>query len=304
MTAIQRLTCCCAVRRSLPGASPLQDYQLLDQDSVRRAVAHSDIVVNLVGQDYDSRHFSLEDANITGARNIAAAAAEVGAERLIHVSCLNAELDHESRFLSTKAEGELAVIDEFPVSRLPFDTAQACHPLMVVSGMATIPPGKFSLKACAKSRIVRMCTPSRRSAGISELNPPLPSSPFPGRGLRLFRLAWRRGCHQNATIIRPANIFGGEDRFANKFASMAKLPFGQPVMDGGSQLKTPVYVSVIRSLPCVAENHRRSTWVLTAVAARCLLMASRATSLAELLLPQQQRMLPGPLTSLSGEFPA
>jgi len=32
-----------------------QNYQLLDEASVARAVGHSDVVINLVGQDYDSR---------------------------------------------------------------------------------------------------------------------------------------------------------------------------------------------------------------------------------------------------------
>jgi NADH dehydrogenase (ubiquinone) 1 alpha subcomplex subunit 9 len=79
-----------------------QPFQLLDKASVMRAVQHSDLVINLIGQDWDSRHFALEDVHVQGARNIAEACAEVGVERLIHMSALNASTSSPSRFYKTK----------------------------------------------------------------------------------------------------------------------------------------------------------------------------------------------------------
>ena len=93
-------------------------YQLLDKESITRAVQHSNVVINLVGQDTDSRHFSLEDANITGATNIAQAAQEAGVSRLIHVSALGADKNSASRFLQSKALGEEAVRAAFPTATI------------------------------------------------------------------------------------------------------------------------------------------------------------------------------------------
>ncbi|EGD74983.1 hypothetical protein PTSG_07208 [Salpingoeca rosetta] len=89
-------------------------FQLLDKDTVRRAVEHSNVVINLIGQDTDSRHFSLEDVHVTGALNIAEAAKEAGVERLIHMSALGADKTSNSRFLQSKALGEEAVASVFP----------------------------------------------------------------------------------------------------------------------------------------------------------------------------------------------
>lgn len=134
-------------------------YQLLDKESITRAVQHSNVVINLVGQDTDSRHFSLEDANITGATNIAQAAQEAGVSRLIHVSALGADKNSASRFLQSKALGEEAVRAAFPT----------------------------------------------------------------------------------ATIMRPSHIFGYEDRFLNRFATLRQLLTRQPLFDGGVAKKRPVY---------------------------------------------------------------
>eukprot|EP00045_Choanoeca_perplexa_P003197 m.29041 g.29041 ORF g.29041 m.29041 type:complete len:345 (+) comp11918_c0_seq1:2-1036(+) len=135
-------------------------FQLLDKDTVRQAVQHSDIVINLIGQDADSRHFALDDVHVTGARNIAEACAEAGVGRLVHMSSLGADINSESNYLKSKAIGEQVVREAFP----------------------------------------------------------------------------------EATIIRPANIFGFEDRFLNRFADWRAFPIvGQPLFDGGVATKQPVF---------------------------------------------------------------
>ncbi len=67
-----------------------------------KALDGANIVINLIGQDADSRHFALEDVHETGAEIIAKAAAAAGVERLIHVSALGASVDSPSRFLKSK----------------------------------------------------------------------------------------------------------------------------------------------------------------------------------------------------------
>lgn len=89
-------------------------YHLLDYEAVKKLCKYSNVVINLVGQDNNSRHFNLDDVHVSGARVIARAAAEAGVGRLIHVSALNADTHSPSQFYRSKAFGEKAVLDEFP----------------------------------------------------------------------------------------------------------------------------------------------------------------------------------------------
>jgi uncharacterized protein YbjT (DUF2867 family) len=79
-------------------------------DSVARAVAGADAVVNLVGilqGDFEASH-------VTGARNVAEAAAKAGAQALIQVSAIGADPESESAYGRTKGDGEQAVRTAFP----------------------------------------------------------------------------------------------------------------------------------------------------------------------------------------------
>jgi len=95
--------------------------ELKDEDSIRRAVSHSNIVINLIGRGVETSNFSYEDVNITGPQTIARICKEAGVKRLVHMSHINAREEPEkaflpggSRFLKTKFMGELAVKSEFP----------------------------------------------------------------------------------------------------------------------------------------------------------------------------------------------
>lgn len=96
------------------GQMHFPEYHLMNEKSVAESVKYSNVVINMAMQDYKSRHFSMSDANVDGARIVARAAAEAGASRLIHVSALGADPDSESEYLRTKAAGEVAVREEFP----------------------------------------------------------------------------------------------------------------------------------------------------------------------------------------------
>lgn len=92
-----------------------------DDDNVRKAVKHSNVVINLIGKDHDTRNFSLEDTHVTVARHLARIAKECGVDKFIHMSALNCT-EHPkpvifkggSGFLSSKWHGEQAVREEFP----------------------------------------------------------------------------------------------------------------------------------------------------------------------------------------------
>jgi len=96
-------------------------FELKDEDSIRKVVSHSNIVINLIGRDWETKNFSYEDVNVTGPQRIARICKEAGVERLVHMSHINARENPESAFLKggstflkTKWEGEMAVKSEFP----------------------------------------------------------------------------------------------------------------------------------------------------------------------------------------------
>jgi uncharacterized protein YbjT (DUF2867 family) len=81
-----------------------------NRDQVRRAVAGSNAVINLVGVlkgDFEGIH-------VEGAANVAEAAAEAGAETLVHLSAIGADPEAASRYGSSKGEGEERVRAAFP----------------------------------------------------------------------------------------------------------------------------------------------------------------------------------------------
>ena len=88
---------------------------VLDRDAVARAVEYSDAVVNLVGilnpagggQSYHAIH-------VEAARTIARAAREAGVQSLVHISTPGISPQSESVYARSKAEGEIALRQEFP----------------------------------------------------------------------------------------------------------------------------------------------------------------------------------------------
>ena len=82
--------------------------------SVQRAVAGADIVVNLVGIGHERGKQRFRAVHAEGAANVAAAAAAAGAGTLIHISAIGADARSASAYARTKALGEEAVRAAFP----------------------------------------------------------------------------------------------------------------------------------------------------------------------------------------------
>ncbi|XP_056668992.1 NADH dehydrogenase [ubiquinone] 1 alpha subcomplex subunit 9, mitochondrial-like [Monodelphis domestica] len=84
------------------------------RSSIQRALEHSNVVINLIGRDWETNNFDFSDVFATIPQSIARLAKEAGVETFIHVSHLNADLRSTSKYLRNKAVGEIAVKDEFP----------------------------------------------------------------------------------------------------------------------------------------------------------------------------------------------
>lgn len=85
-------------------------------DSIARAVHGAEAVVTSVGIPYNLGEQTFDSIHVEGARSVARAARESGVKRLVHVSALGADLQSSSRYASSKARGEQAVLEEFPTA--------------------------------------------------------------------------------------------------------------------------------------------------------------------------------------------
>lgn len=90
-------------------------FDIRDEESIARAMAKSNVVINLLGRDFETRNFGFEDINVTAPHRIAKAATAHGdIARLIHLSCLGASPSAPSKQHRTKAAGEAATLKAFP----------------------------------------------------------------------------------------------------------------------------------------------------------------------------------------------
>lgn len=111
------------------GQLGLLPFSIRDKDSIKESLQYSDVVVNMIGKHYETKHlvptrrsdgklsqinYSFEEVHVDAARRIAELAKEAGVKTLIHVSSLAADVNSPCRWARTKAQGELAVREAFP----------------------------------------------------------------------------------------------------------------------------------------------------------------------------------------------
>ncbi|KAJ7568659.1 hypothetical protein O6H91_01G042600 [Diphasiastrum complanatum] len=136
-------------------------YDIRDEESIRAAIAKSNVVINLIGKENETRNFSFEDINVDIPDRLSQLAHEHGGiMRFIQVSCLGASHSSPSKSYRTKAIGEELTVKNFP----------------------------------------------------------------------------------GATILRPAVMFGTEDRFLNRWAIQAKKLPALPIIAGGKTKLQPALV--------------------------------------------------------------
>ncbi|MGL4494421.1 MAG: complex I NDUFA9 subunit family protein [Beijerinckiaceae bacterium] len=83
-------------------------------ESVARAVAGADAVVNLVAVLAESGKQTFDALHVEGAAAIARACAEAGIGRVVHVSAIGADAQSDSAYARTKAAGEAAMRQSIP----------------------------------------------------------------------------------------------------------------------------------------------------------------------------------------------
>lgn len=111
------------------GQLGLMPFSPRDEDSIVKSLEQSDVVINMIGKHYETKHivptrredgklsrinYGFEEVNVTIAAKIAELAKKAGVKSFIHVGALAADLDSKSVWCQTKAKGEMAVREKFP----------------------------------------------------------------------------------------------------------------------------------------------------------------------------------------------
>lgn len=90
-------------------------YDPRDEKSIKAVMAKANVVINLIGREYETRNYSFEEVNHHMAEQLAVISKEHGGiMRFIHMSCLGASPNSESRMLKAKAAAEEAILRELP----------------------------------------------------------------------------------------------------------------------------------------------------------------------------------------------
>ncbi|KAL8160698.1 hypothetical protein V2J09_002235 [Rumex salicifolius] len=90
-------------------------YDPRDENSIKAAMAKANVVINLIGREYETRNYSFEEVNHHMAAQLALIAREHGGiMRFIQVSGLGASTTSPSRLLRAKAAAEEAILRDIP----------------------------------------------------------------------------------------------------------------------------------------------------------------------------------------------
>ncbi|EEE58042.1 hypothetical protein OsJ_08874 [Oryza sativa Japonica Group] len=101
-------------------------YNPRDVDSIKAVMAKSNVVINLIGREYETRNYGFDEVNHHMAEQLAMISKEHGGiMRFIQVSSLGASASSPSRMLRAKAAGEESVLKEFPEPVYVVDVAAA-----------------------------------------------------------------------------------------------------------------------------------------------------------------------------------
>jgi len=111
------------------GQVAMMPFSPRNEDSIRAAVANSDVVINLIGKHYDTKHlvptrradgnlsrinYTIDASNAEVVERVARISKEAGVKRYIHVSAMSADENGASQWARSKAKGEKLVREAFP----------------------------------------------------------------------------------------------------------------------------------------------------------------------------------------------
>ncbi|KAG0627697.1 hypothetical protein M758_2G221500 [Ceratodon purpureus] len=90
-------------------------YDARDEDSIKSVISNSNVIVNCIGREYETRNFSYDDVNYGIADRISKLAKEHGGIlKYVQMSSLAADPHSPSRLLRSKHAAEEAVFQNFP----------------------------------------------------------------------------------------------------------------------------------------------------------------------------------------------
>ncbi|XP_024974314.1 NADH dehydrogenase [ubiquinone] 1 alpha subcomplex subunit 9, mitochondrial [Cynara cardunculus var. scolymus] len=90
-------------------------YNPRDENSIKAVMAKANVVINLIGREYETRNYSFEEVNHHMAAQLAKISKEHGGiMRFIQVSCLGASQSSPSKMLQAKAAAEKSILSELP----------------------------------------------------------------------------------------------------------------------------------------------------------------------------------------------
>lgn len=96
------------------GVVNFHEFDIRNLKSIEESVAHSDVVINLIGSQQNTKNFSMTDANVEATNRIAKLAKDYGVDKFIQVSSYNADVNSPSEFFATKGMGEQVAREHFP----------------------------------------------------------------------------------------------------------------------------------------------------------------------------------------------
>ncbi|HEX5257308.1 MAG TPA: complex I NDUFA9 subunit family protein [Sphingomicrobium sp.] len=232
------------------GQFGFEKADITNRDSVRNAVKSATAVVNLCGVFGRAMH----GVHVEGARNVAEAAREAGANALVQVSAIGAHPDAQSNYGRTKGEGEQAVREAFPnatiirpslvfgsedeltnrfaaMARLPFLPIVAAkrnfQPVYVrdlarAIAMAALDPARFGGKTyeIAGPQVMSMAELHHVILGITGQNPEIVPMPDFLAGL-IAKLGWLPGApltHDQWLMLQRDNVPSGSAPGLEAFA--------------------------------------------------------------------------------------
>ena len=86
--------------------------------TIEKYIENSDIIINLVGVLHESGGESYFDSHVTGIKNIAELSSKYEVDELLHVSSIGADINSDSKYQSTKGQGEKVLLENFPKAKI------------------------------------------------------------------------------------------------------------------------------------------------------------------------------------------
>lgn len=96
------------------GGINFYDMSIRNVDEIEKAVAGSNVVINLLGKHFETSRWTFNGVNATFPGVLGTVAAEQGVERVVHLSAMAASTSSPSAWARSKAVGEEAMRDAFP----------------------------------------------------------------------------------------------------------------------------------------------------------------------------------------------